>query len=192
MGNPRRGWTSVTRTLVAWLIVAATAGGLGWKYIAFSRDYSLWDAAWSSNHGAVERLLRQGANPDASWQGLTARAAASFRGYESTALLLLDHGADPRRAWRQALREDRPALLRSMLAHGLPARGEAGREVLFSAISAGHCDDVTVLLRAGADPNIPEPGTGRTALGAAQACVHAPARRRLGALLRAAGARESK
>ena len=69
-----------------------------------------------------------------SADGFTALGLASFFGHRDVALLLLDAGADPKRASRNALRVS----------------------PLHSAVSAGHAALAALLLERGADPDLEE------------------------------------
>ena len=166
-------------------LIVLTIALLGWRVTLFDRDFRLWAAAFNSNPGQVRVLLSQGANPNASWQGLTALDAACFRKDNASALLLLAHGADWHQGWHDVL--GNPRVLRILLARGMPPNGDEAQNLFLRAVSRGDTEDAAILLQAGVDPHSVVPGTKKGAMQLVKECDDPKAREKMKRLLQKAG-----
>jgi N-acyl-D-amino-acid deacylase len=130
---------------------------------------------WSiDDRDKLEALLAAGADPRAAAKsGFTPLiAAANYHANASAVKLLLDHGADAKQtspagttALLLAAGSD-PDAVKLLLEHGADARSRnaAGATPLHVAAARGDAKSATLLLDAGADPNVRDVALGRTPL----------------------------
>jgi uncharacterized protein len=132
------------------------------------------DAAGKGDKAQVERLLKGGADVNASQgDGATALHWAAYRGDAELTRWLLKAGAKPGATnhngatplWLAATRGD-AAVIRALLEGGADANEQLplGRRPLMLAARAGNVDAVRVLIEHGADVNASETERGTTAL----------------------------
>ncbi len=157
-------------TLGACLALAATADPAR----AGADPLPLIAAAKAADAGAVERLLKQGADPDLRQpDGATALHWAAFRDDQHVVGLLLTAGADVDVAnelgatplWLAA-ENGSGAMIERLLAAGADPNVELpeGETPVMTASRAGAADGVRALVAAGADVNAAERSRGQTAL----------------------------
>ncbi|MDV3238966.1 MAG: ankyrin repeat domain-containing protein [Gammaproteobacteria bacterium] len=141
---------------------AAQAGG-GERAPALSQDQKdMMTAAWNGQMIEVERLLREGVDPDSLGHfGVTALSLAAQNNQTRVVKLLLDHGADPnlqdtKGGWfplMWAAYNGNNAVVTMLLGHGADVnlRNAFGETAMIHAAFEGRDDTVRLLLDRGAD-----------------------------------------
>lgn len=183
------------KSVVSLCIFLALLCFVGWKVYKFQLGYALWDAARRGDAPAVQSLLRRGASPDSSWQGLSALRAATHDGHTEAARLLLDAGASTKGALRQAAWRERTDILKLILARGESVKTKEGSGALYVAAATGDAEIVKILLAHGANPNARNltpyfDGNSRTETWSALQVAQVNKNREVVRLLKAAGARD--
>ena len=118
-------------------------------------------AAYCGNVAAVKRLLRSGANPNATDE--IGQTPLHMTNRFDVATILLKHGADPniktkhdgRTPLHYAAAEGRLAVVGALLKYGaiVDVKDNYGKTPLYLATTNAHTDVVSYLLKKGADPN---------------------------------------
>eukprot|EP01045_Picozoa_sp_COSAG04_P014677 COSAG04_NODE_1111_length_8227_cov_4.702510_3_plen_509_part_00 len=149
-------------------------------------DEQLRQVAAAGDAAAVERLVKNGASPNASDEsdGETALMAAAKYGYADTVVALLRLGADPNATdsngqtalmiYLQAATGVHASVVAALLQSGaaVDAMSDAGGTALMRATIKNHAKCARLLLEAGADTTL-RSKLGRTALGYAKHYGHA-------------------
>jgi len=159
---------SVLLLTVIFMLVAGAA-----PLNAQSAGY-LVEAAWEGDLAAVQQLVDNGVDANASMEGATALAAASYHGHVSIVEFLLQHGAAPnttvpelsRTALHIAAMKGHSEALRLLLAANADTevRDKEGVTPLGLAVTSGDQAVVEDLVRHGADLSATFPPSDATAL----------------------------
>lgn len=105
-------------------------------------------AARFGDIATVRAMLNRGINPNVNTgQDATALNWATYNGHDAIAQLLLEHGADPTPALRQAVMMKRRKILRMLIIYGADMRSRDGTDAVDLA-EENHWEDIVDLIKA--------------------------------------------